>query len=48
MKNTKEAVAFTIIGEEALAAGVRRIVAVTGKEAQAAIANALDIREKVS
>lgn len=48
LKNTKEAVAFTIIGEEALAAGVRRIVAVTGKEAQAAIANALDIREKIT
>jgi len=48
LKNTKEAVAFTIIGEEALAAGVRRIVAVTGKEAQAAIANALDIRDKIT
>jgi len=48
LKNTKEAVAFTIIGEEALAAGVRRIVAVTGKEAQAAIANALDLREKIT
>jgi len=48
LKNTKEAVAFTIIGEEALAAGVRRIVAVTGKEAQSAIANALDLKEKIT
>jgi len=48
LKNTKEAVAFTIVGEESLAAGVRRIVALTGKEAQTAIANALDLREKIT
>lgn len=48
IKNTKEAVAFAVIGEESLAAGVRRIVAVTGKEAQAAIANALELKERVT
>lgn len=48
LTNTKEAVAFAVIGEESLAAGIRRIVAVTGKEAQAAIANALSLRERVS
>ena len=48
LTNTKEAVAFAVIAEESLAAGVRRIVAVTGKEAQIAIANALELRERVS
>lgn len=48
LTNTKEAVAFAILGEESLAAGVRRIVAVTGKEAQSAIANALELRERVT
>lgn len=36
----REAVAFTVVTEEALAAGVRRIVAVTGKEAVQALTNA--------
>lgn len=48
IENTKEAVAFAILGEESLAAGVRRIVAVTGKEAQVAIANALELRERIT
>lgn len=48
LTNTKEAVAFAIIGEESLAAGVRRIVAVTGKDAQSAIANALELRERIT
>lgn len=48
LTNTKEAVAFAILGEESLAAGVRRIVAVTGKEAELAIANALELRERVT
>lgn len=48
LKNTREAVAFTIVAEESLAAGVRRIVAVTGREAQQAITNAVALKDKVS
>jgi len=48
LTNTKEAVSFTIVTEEALAAGVRRITAVTGKEALQAIANAKLVAEKVA
>eukprot|EP00026_Physarum_polycephalum_P001938 Phypoly_transcript_01941.p1 GENE.Phypoly_transcript_01941~~Phypoly_transcript_01941.p1 ORF type:complete len:985 (+),score=238.71 Phypoly_transcript_01941:3-2957(+) len=48
LTNTREAVAFAILAEESLAAGVRRIVAVTGKEAQTAIANALELRNRLT
>jgi alanyl-tRNA synthetase len=48
LTSSPEAVAFAIVAEESLAAGVRRIVAVTGKEAQSAIANALELRGRVS
>lgn len=46
LSNTKEAVAFTVVTEEALAAGVRRIVAVTGKEAMQALTNARILVER--
>jgi alanyl-tRNA synthetase len=36
LSNSKEAVAFTVVSEEATGSGVRRVIAVTGKEAIAA------------
>jgi alanyl-tRNA synthetase len=46
--NSKEAVSFAIVGEEALAAGVRRITAVTGKEAIQALTDARILAERVT
>ena len=48
LTNTRDAVAFAIVAEEPLAAGVRRIAVVTGDDAQRAINNVLPLRERVS
>jgi alanyl-tRNA synthetase len=48
LSNTREAGSFAVVAEEALAAGVRRITAVTGKEAQCAVDNSLSLHERVS
>jgi len=48
LTNTKEAVSFAVVAEESLAAGVRRIVAVTGKDAIQAITNARLLAERVA
>ena len=45
--NTKEAEAFTILSEEGIAKGVRRIIAATGKLASDAIKSGNDFKAKV-
>ena len=48
LNNTKEAGAFALIGEEAVAKGVRRVVAVTGDEAREAIAAGQALLERIA
>ncbi|KAL4856101.1 Alanine--tRNA ligase [Chlorella vulgaris] len=48
LANTKEAGAFALLTEEGISKGVRRIVAVTGDEAEAAIALADQLAEQVA
>jgi len=47
LQNTKEATAFAVIEEGPVAAGVRRIICVTGKEAQNAITNVTQVKERI-
>lgn len=48
LKKTDEAVAFTVVSEEPLAKGVRRITAVTGAAAQEAITNAAQLATELA
>lgn len=43
LRNTSEAEAFALVSEEAVAKGVRRVIAVTKDEAAAAIKNGQDL-----
>jgi alanyl-tRNA synthetase len=47
LSNTRDARAFTVVSEETVGSGVRRIVAVTGKEALAAATTADNFTKKV-
>jgi hypothetical protein len=47
LRNTREAEAFALVSEEAVAKGVRRVIAVTKDEAQAAIKNGQDLESRI-
>lgn len=46
--NTREAEAFALVSEEAVAKGVRRVIAVTKDEAAAAIKNGTDLQARMA